>query len=86
MQSAGHEHEVAWLLEFHVGRQHQDRDVGQLLADNPGGVQAFGGVCGRHPDVHDDQIRPVIANQRQQLGRVSGPPDDLEAGFSQEAG
>jgi len=27
---------------------------------------------GRHSDVHDHQVRPVLADQRQQLGRVAG--------------
>ena len=74
------------LLELDVGGQHQDCGVRQLLADHPGGVQAFGGVGGRHPDVHDDQVRPPVPDQRQQLGRVPGPPDDFEAGSCQEAG
>ena len=53
---------------------------------DPRGVETFGGVCGRHPDVHDDHVGALVTHQREQLDRIADLADHCETGAVQQAG
>ena len=42
-------------------------------------------VAGRHPDVHDHQLWPLITDQREQVWSILALPDDLETRTLQQA-
>jgi hypothetical protein len=67
------------VLDFGVGGQHQDGGIRQFLTDDPGRLQPFDRVRGRHPDVRHDQVGPGLPRHRQQLCAVSGLRDHLIA-------
>jgi hypothetical protein len=60
--------------------------AGNSLADLPGGVQSFGGVRRRHPDVQHDQVGRQVADQRENPRAVAGLPDDLKPRPLEQAG
>jgi hypothetical protein len=66
-----------------VGRQHDDGDRGELPADHPGRVEPLGCLIGRHPDVHDHEVRLKLPDLFEQLHGVAhltnnGKPGSLE--------
>ena len=67
-----------------LGEQEQpDVDVGP--SDLDGGVEAFGGVTGRHADVDDGGVGWIAIDEAEQLDSVTGLADDLESGLGQDA-
>ena len=64
----------------------ENPDRGPSLADDFGRAQSFVGVCGWHPDIDDRDIRLCPFDQREQSFRVGSEPDNLEAGFFEQAG
>jgi len=74
------------VLHLDVRRQDQDRGVRVLLADLVGGVQAFGGVGRRHPDIDDDQLGPLLADHLKKPRRIAGLADHVEARTFEQAG
>ena len=65
------------LGDFDVGREDQDRRVGEFLADHPRSLQTLRPMIWRHANVHDRQIRPELAHESHQLRSVTGLADDL---------
>jgi hypothetical protein len=55
-------------------------------ADRLGGIQSVGGMTGGHPDVDDDQLRRLFANNAEELHGVAGLPGNLETGPGEQAG
>jgi hypothetical protein len=68
-----------------VRGQHHDRRLRKLLADGPGGVEAFRRVSGRHPDVDDREVGTHLRDGLDQLGGCDGFADDLETRATQQA-
>jgi membrane-associated phospholipid phosphatase len=77
--------QVHRVLDLDVRRQDQDGDHGELGTDHPGRVQAFGGMAGRHPDVHDHQLRILLPHQLHELRGVTGLPDHGKARALEQA-
>jgi hypothetical protein len=50
-----------------------------------GNSQALGGVTRRHPDVHQDEVGPLLPDQVQQPRRVAALADHVEAGALKQA-
>ena len=73
-------------LHLHVRGESDDGDVRKLLADRLGGFEALGRVRGRHANVDDHEVRPKLAHQLDQLGRVPGLTHHLETGTLEQAG
>ena len=71
---------------FDVVGQHHHPGPGQLLLDSGGRDQALVGVRRGHPDIHDDDVRPQLAGQYQQLVPVGRLTDDLDVGRLQHPG
>jgi hypothetical protein len=69
-----------------VSRENEDCGLWHLLADHAGGIEPFARVGGRHPDVDDRELGSMLANEVDELGRVSALADDLEAGALEQAG
>ena len=67
-----------------VLREHEHADVGLARADLERRPQAVVGVVGRHLDVDDRDVGLVRADLAQQVGRVAGLGDDLEAGVAEQ--
>ena len=78
--------ELHRLVDLHVGRQHQDADVRELPSDRHGGLEALGVVTGGHADVDDDEVGLLLADQANQLLRVTASTRDLEPGAHQQPG
>jgi hypothetical protein len=74
------------LLHLDVRGQHQDGRLRQFPTDHPRRLEPLAGPRGWHPDVHDGQVGSAAADQREELGRVTGPTDDVEARTDQKAG
>ena len=74
------------MLDLGIGGQHQDGGIRQFLTDDPGRLQPFGRVRGRHPDVGHDQVGAGLPGQRQQLRAVGGLPGHLTAGALEQTG
>ena len=74
------------MLHLGVRRQDQDRGVRVLPADLVGGVQAFGGMAGRHPDIHDHQLGPLLADQLKKPRGIAALADHVEARTFEQAG
>jgi L-iditol 2-dehydrogenase len=66
---------------FDLGMRGKDenRDIRKFRTNLAGCVEAFGGVPGRHPDVHDYQSRLSLAHQCEQRRRGSALPHNIEA-------
>ena len=56
---------------------------GHWLADLARRLQTLGGLGGRHPDVGEHHVRPQRGDQLQQLLRVPGGADHVQAGVGQ---
>ena len=67
------------VLDLDMRGKDKDGDVRKFRTNLASRVKAFGGVTGRHPDVHDHQFRPLLAHKRQQQRRVCALPYDVEA-------
>jgi CHASE3 domain len=52
------------VVHLDVRRQDQDADPGMLLADLPGSLETFRGMCRGHPDVDHHKHRRFLADQR----------------------
>jgi hypothetical protein len=59
--------------------QDQDGGVRERRADLAGGVQALSRVTRRHPDIRDDQVGPLLADELKEFGRVAALANHLEA-------
>ncbi len=57
-----------------------------LGADGLGGFEPFEGVGRWHPNVDDDDVGLLLADQGEEFDRVSGLADHVEAGFAQQGG
>jgi hypothetical protein len=57
-----------------------------LLANDPRRVEAPRRPCGRHPDVDDDEVRGGVADEREQLPRVSRLTHHLDAEALEQTG
>ena len=68
-----------------VLREHEHADARLRRADLHRRPQAVVGVVGRHLDVDDRDVRLVRADLAQEVGRVAGLGDDLEAGVAEQA-
>src|SRR5262245_58466705 len=73
------------MLDLDVGREDEDADLWELVADRVRGRQTLRGVCRRHPDIHDREVRLVLAYELDQLVRVAGLADDVEVGSLEQA-
>src|SRR6476619_4374898 len=69
-----------------MGRQNKDSGLRMLLSDVAGRLETLGCVCRGHPDIDHDQRRRFLVNQGQQLGAVTGLPDDIESRALEKAG
>ena len=68
-----------------VLREHEHADArAGVRADLHRRAQAVVGVVGRHLDVDDRDVRLVRGDLAQQVGRVAGLGDDLEAGVAEQ--
>ncbi len=74
------------VVHLHVGGEDQYAHVGELAADDEGGVETLGGAGGRHADVDDDQIGNLGPHHGEQLVTVAGLADHLVARAFQQAG
>ena len=61
-----------------MGGQHQHPELRVLLAQQERGVEALGGVSGRHPEVDHRDVRVAFADLLAQLVDVAGAACDLE--------
>jgi hypothetical protein len=68
-----------------VRGQNDDGGIREFLSDGRRGVETFGGMRGRHADVDDREIRPELANERDQLGSSAAHADDVEARALEQA-
>jgi hypothetical protein len=68
------------LVDLGVGRQQQDADGRELIADLKCGADALRGVGRRHADVDDRHVGLVLLDGAQQQRRVAGLREDLYAG------
>ena len=73
-------------LHLHVRGESDDGGIRKLLADRLGGFEALGRVRGRHANVDDHEVRPKLAHQVDQLGRVPALTHHLETGTLEQAG
>jgi hypothetical protein len=64
----------------------KDGDVREILPDQPGGIEAFCCVRGRHPDIDDHQLWLGIAHDLPQLVSIADLADYLELEPLQQAG
>ena len=48
------------IVGFHVLAQHDDAHLGMFGPDLPGGPNALVGLGGRHPNVGDDHVGPML--------------------------
>ncbi len=72
---------------FHVLRQDEDADGGAVLGANRlGRSETLVGVGRWHSDVDDRDVGMMIPDRREELSRVAGLCDDLEAGFHEQPG
>ena len=67
-----------------VRAEHEHADVRLRRADLQRRAQPVVGVVGRHLHVDDRDVRLVRADLAQQVGRVGGLGDDLEAGVAEQ--
>ena len=73
-------HQAQGEGRFDVLREDEDADRrAMLVPDRLGGAEALVGVGRRHPDVDDGDVRLVLTDSREELGRVASLGDDLEA-------
>ena len=56
--------QVRRLLDLDVRGENEDRGLRKLLADHAGGIETFGRVAGRHPDVDDRELGSMLADER----------------------
>ncbi len=63
--------------------QHDDGRAGPLAADLQRGLQALGGLGGRHPDIREHDVWTRRGDQRQQLLRVPRGARHVQAGVGQ---
>jgi hypothetical protein len=66
-----------------VRGESDDGGIRKLLVDCLGGFEALGRVRRRHANVDDHEVRPTIAYQLDQVGRVPGLTHHLETGTLQ---
>jgi hypothetical protein len=59
-------------------RQHDDADIRVIGPDAPGGVDAFGRVRGRHPDVGEDDVGFELLDRGHQLVERARGADQLD--------
>ena len=67
------------MLDLDMRGKDKDGDVRKFRTNLAGCIEAFGGVTGRHPDIHDHQFRLLFAHEREQRRRVCALPYDVEA-------
>ena len=67
------------MLDLDMRGKDKNGDVRKFRTNLAGCVKAFGGVTGRHPDVHDHQFRPLLAHKCEQRRRGCALPHDVEA-------
>ena len=67
------------MLDLDMCGKDKNCDVRKFRTNLAGCVEAFGGVTGRHPDIHDHQFRPPIAHKCKQFRRGRALPHDIEA-------
>jgi hypothetical protein len=58
--------QVHRVLDLHVRGENENCNRGVLGTDHACGVEALGRVGRRHPDVHDHEVRPVLADEREE--------------------
>ena len=51
------------VLDLDVRGQDEDRYLRHFLANRLRRPETFGGMVGRHPDVHDDKVGPVLTSE-----------------------
>ena len=73
------------MLDLDMRREDKDAGLWKLIPDRVRRFEPFGRMRRRHPNVNDDELGPVLADERQQLVRVAGLTDNLEVGPLQEA-
>jgi hypothetical protein len=78
--------QVGRLLDLDMRGEHENRRLGQLFADLAGGVEALDRMGGRHTDVDDGEVGPVLPNELDQVRRVARLAHDLEARALEQAG
>jgi hypothetical protein len=74
------------VLHLDVRGEHQDGDVGKLLAYHPRGLHPVGCIGGWHPDVHDGEVRVLLADELDQLSAVSRLAHHLVSRTLEQAG
>ena len=70
--------QVRRLLDLDMRREHEDARLRKLVADRLCRYEAFGRVRGRHPNVDDDKLGLVLANEGKEFVRVAGLADHLK--------
>src|SRR3954468_24249864 len=73
------------VCNLDVRREDEDRYFRELLADYACRLEAFRRTGRRHPDVDDDEIGPVLANEAQQLRPVARLTHKLVSGPLEQA-
>ena len=73
------------MLGLVVLAQHQDADVGELVAQHVSDPDAFVGVVGWHADVGQHDVGPVLIDGGEQLvvGRALGDDVEIVLGLEQ---
>jgi hypothetical protein len=74
------------LINLDVRRQDHDAHLGETGSNLERGGETFRCVGRGHADVHDYQIRHVLADQAKQVCAVLGQPNDVEAVSAKHAG
>ena len=73
------------VVHLDVRREHEDCHVRELPPDHACRFEAFRGVCRRHPDVDDDEVRLLLADELKKLRCVAGLADHLEPVLFEQA-
>ena len=73
------------MVDLNVSGQDQNADLGTLITDDLGRLQALGRVAGRHADVHHYELGCLITNQCKQPGSVASLPNHLKARTLEQA-
>ena len=77
--------EVHRVLDLDVCGENEDRGLRSFLTNHPRRLEPFGRVVGRHPDVHDRELGPLLSDEGDQVGGVAALADDVEPSELEQA-
>jgi len=78
--------QVHRAMHLDMRGQDEDSDLGELCADRLRGIETLGRMRGGHPNVQDDELRDVLADEPHQLGHIAGEADNDKARRFEQAG